>query len=137
LFRNNDAMKILIIDRIGFQLQTRKILIEETLKSTVDTASTLGEVYIAFQKKLYDVVMIDHGIENGQACVDYILELDPQQPILVVSNAIHCVVRRCEDCVKQYAIRRLYNPIPIKNITLILEGFRNYACDNYDKETNV
>lgn len=130
-------MKILIIDRVGFQLQTRRMLLEEALDCVVDTVSTLGEVYIAFQKDTYSVVMIDHGIENGQICVDYILNTDPKQPILVVSDAIHCVISRCADCVQQHDIRRLFNPTPIKNITRMLEGFRNYRCDHYDNETNI
>lgn len=130
-------MKILMIDRAGFQLQTRKMLLEEALKCSIDTASTLGEVFIVFQKDTYDVVVLDHGIENGQACVDHILVTDGQQPILVVSDAIHCVIRRCEDCVNQHAIRRLFNPTPIKNITRLVEGFLSYKCDHYDPETNI
>jgi predicted O-methyltransferase YrrM len=130
-------MKILMIDQAGFQLQTRKMLIEEAIeKCSVDIALTLGEVFIAFQKDKFDVVVIDHGIENGQQCVDHILQLDPNQAILVVSDAIHCVVSRCEDCVNNYAIRRLFNPTPIKNIVRLIEGFRNYRCDHYDNETN-
>ncbi len=59
-------MKILMIDHAGFQLQTRKMLLEDALHgSTVDVASTLGEVYLVFQKDLYDVVIIDNTIENG------------------------------------------------------------------------
>lgn len=125
-----------MIDRSGFQLQTRKILLEEELNDTVDTASTLGEVFTAYKKGIYDVVVIDHGIENGQQCVDYILSLDPLQDILVVSIAIHCVVKRCEDCVNNHKIRRLFNPTPIKNIIRMIEGFRGYECDHYDAETN-
>ncbi|MFA5215999.1 hypothetical protein [Sulfuricurvum sp.] len=113
------------------------MLLEEALDCVIDTVSTLGEVFIAFQKDTYSVVMIDHGIENGQMCVEYILNTDPKQPILVVSDAIHCVINRCEDCVQQHDIRRLFNPTPIKNITRMLEGFRNYRCDHYDNETNI
>lgn len=55
-----------MIDHAGFQLQTRKMLLEDALHgSTVDVASTLGEVYLVFQKDLYDVVIIDNTIENG------------------------------------------------------------------------
>jgi len=129
-------MKILIIDQSGFQLQTRKMLVEEAVDGTVDSASTLGEVYIAYQKGRYDVIVIDHGIENGQQCVDHILATDPQQQILVVSTAIHCVVSRCQDCVDHHAMRRLFNPTPIKNIIRMIQGFKNYSCDHYDPETN-
>jgi len=135
--RNNNDMKILMIDRSGFQLQTRKMLLEEAVNEPVDTASTLGEVFIAYKKGFYDVVIIDHGIENGQQCVDHILSIDPMQGILVVSIAIHCVVGRCQDCVNNHLIRRLFNPTPIKNIIRMVEGFRNYSCDHYDEETNI
>ncbi|MGA9046350.1 hypothetical protein [Sulfuricurvum sp.] len=129
-------MKILIIDQRGFQLQTRKMLLEEAFEETVESASALGDVFMAYQKGVYDVVIIDHGIENGQQCVDHILEIDPQQQILVVSTAIHCVVTRCQDCVDNHQMRRLFNPTPIKNIIRMVEGFRGYACDHYDPETN-
>jgi hypothetical protein len=130
-------MKLLIIDRSGFQLQTRKTLLEEALNnSMVETASTLGEVFIAFQKDKFGVVLIDHGIENGQQCIDHILQLSPSQPILVISDAIHCVVTRCDDCTSKHQIRRLFNPTPIKNIVRMIEGFKGYSCDHYDAETN-
>ena len=126
-----------MIDQAGFQLQTRKMLIEDAIKQcSVETASTLGDVFIVFQKDKYDVIIIDHGIENGQQCVDHILQTAPDQPILVVSDAIHCVLSRCEDCVCNHSIRRLYNPTPINNIIRMVEGFRNYSCDHYDAETN-
>lgn len=129
-------MKLLLIDRSGFQLQTRKMLLEEAINGIVDIASTLGEVFIAFQKDKYDVIVVDHGIENGQQCIDHILQISPDQSILVVSDAIHCVIPRCEDCVKHHYIRRLFNPTPIKNIVRMVEGFRGYECDHYDAETN-
>ncbi|MBV5321438.1 MAG: hypothetical protein JZU62_07110 [Sulfuricurvum sp.] len=126
-----------MIDQVGFQLQTRKILLEDSIeRCVVDTVSTLGDVFIVFKQDKYDVVIIDHGIENGQQCVDHILQTSPMQPILVVSDAIHCVLSRCEDCVSNNLIRRLFNPTPIKNIVRMVEGFRNYRCDHYDAETS-
>lgn len=130
-------MKILIIDHAGFQLQTRKMLLEDTVSEcVVETATTLADVYIAFQKDKYDVVIIDHGIENGEQCVEYILQNAPMQPLLVVSDAIHCAVKRCGECVANHQIRRLFNPTPIKNIVRMVEGFKHYRCDHYDGETN-
>lgn len=130
-------MKILMIDRAGFQLQTRKMLLEEAIeRCSVDSVSTLGDMMIAFQQDKYNIIIIDHGIENGQECIDYILKTSPLQAVLVVSDAIHCVLNRCEDCVNNHFIRRLFNPTPIKNIVRMVEGFRNYRCDHYDKETD-
>lgn len=129
-------MKILMIDHNGLQLQTRKMLLEEEIEGVIDTATTLGEIYLVFKKGAYDLVIIDHVIENGQQCIDHILDVVPMQPILVVSNAIHCVITRCEDCVNQHSIRRLNNPTPIRNIARMVKGFKDYTCDHYDEETN-
>lgn len=129
-------MKILMIDRSGFQLQTRRMLIEETMNANIESASTLGDLFIVFQKGNFDMVVIDHGIDNGEKYIEYILQIDPLQPILVVSDAIHCVITRCADCVNNHKIRRLFNPTPIQNIIRMIEGFRKYECDHYDAETN-
>ena len=129
-------MKILLIDHSGFQLATRKMLIEDELECEVETAATLGELYIAFQKDKYNVVVIDHSIENGRQYIDHILGTDKNQPVLVVSDAIQCVITRCQDCVDSHKIRRLFNPTPIKNIIRMITGFETYRCDHYDEETN-
>ena len=130
-------MRILIIDQSGFQLQTRKMLLEDAFENcATETVSTLGDLFITFQKDKYDIVIIDHAVENGQQCVDYILQTSPNQSLLVVSNAIQCVINRCDDCVNRHFVRRLFNPTPIKNIVRMVEGFRSYQCDHYDAETN-
>lgn len=130
-------MKILMIDHAGFQLQTRKMLLEDAIHdASVEAISTLGELYVVLQKGLYEVIMIDNTIENGQECVDYILQTDPEQQILVVSDSVHCVIKRCGDCVENHHIRRLNNPTPIKNIVRMVDRFKTYECDHYDEETN-
>lgn len=126
-----------MVDHPSLQTQTRKMYLEDTIaQSTVDVATTLGELHIAYKKDLYDLVIIDHTIENGLLCSEHILNCSPEQPILVVSDAIHCVITRCEDCVLHHNIRRLSNPTSIRNITRMVAGFNGYKCDHYDQETD-
>lgn len=126
-----------MIDHTGLQVQTRKMFIEEAVvSSTIDIANTISEVMIAYKKDRFDLVILDHTIENGSNCVEYILEIDPLQKILVVSDAIHCIITRCEDCVNSHDLRRLSNPTSIRNITRMIGNFSNYKCDHYDAETN-
>ncbi len=130
-------MKILLIDHSGLQVQTRKMFIEEAITPCeITIAFTLGEVFTAYKKDLFDLVILDHTIENGLKCFEYILENDPLQNILVVSDAIHCVIPRCGDCVQNNNIRRLSNPTSIRNIARMVGSFNNYKCDHYDEETN-
>jgi len=130
-------MKLLMIDHSGLQVQTRKMFIEEAVSSSnIDIANTLGEVIIAYKKGLFDLVILDHTIENGSKCAEYILEIDPQQKILVVSDAIRCIITRCEDCVNNHNVRRLSNPTSIRNISRMIGNYDHYQCDHYDEETN-
>lgn len=130
-------MKILMIDNDGLQLQTRRMLLEAEIEgSIIDTIATLDNLHIVFKKGIYDRVIIDHLIENGDECIKYILEIDPMQPILIVSNAIRCVITQCEYCVHHHNIRRLSNPTPVRNIIRLVQRFQEYTCDHYDAETN-
>jgi len=130
-------MKILMIDYNGLQLQTRKMFLEEEMVGgIIDTATTVNEVHLTFKKGFYEMIIIDHLIENGEECVNYILAIDPMQPILIVSSAIRCVILRCQDCVAHHNIRRLNNPTPVRNIARLIKGFERYSCDHYDEETN-
>lgn len=130
-------MKILMIDHSGLQVQTRKMLIEEAVACTIDIAFTSEEVKNMFQIKSYDLVILDPTTEACQKCAEYILELDPKQAILVVSDADKCIVLRCEDCIQYNNSRRLSNPTSIKNIIRMIGGFENYTCDHYDEQSNL
>ena len=126
-------MHILFIDRPNFQTRTRRMLIEES--HTTEAAESLGELHLKFKKGLFDLVIIDHTIENGDACFKHIMDTDPAQNVLVVSDAVKCVIPSCEECAAQHAIRRLNNPTPIPNIMRMIKGFDLYDCDHYDVET--
>jgi len=130
-------MKILMIDHCGLQVQTRKMLIEEAVTCAIDIAFNSEEVRNVFQLKQYDLIILDHTTEACQRCAEYILEIDPLQPILVVSDAVYCIIRRCEDCVNHHHARRLSNPTSIQNIIRMINGFKDYHCDHYDKASNA
>lgn len=130
-------MKILMIDHSGLQVQTRKMLIEDAVSCTIDVALTSEEVRNIFQIKTYDLIILDHTTEAGQKCAEYILEHDSKQAILVVSDAVKCIIMRCEDCVNHHQARRLSNPTSIKNIIRMVSGFENYTCDHYDEKSNI
>ncbi len=129
-------MQILFIDTESFQTRTRQALIEERLGCRTDVASTLTDLHLKFKPGTYDLVIIDHTIENGQACFDHVIAEAPGQPLLVVSNAVKCVFRRCADCVEHHNVRRLNNPTPIPNILRMVTDFKSYDCDHYDAETD-
>lgn len=125
-----------MIDHCGLQVQTRKMLIEDAVSCTIDVAFTSEEVRNVFQVKHYDLIILDHTTEACQQCAEYVLELDPLQPILVVSDAAKCIILRCEDCVNHHHARRLSNPTSIQNIIRMIKGFNDYPCNHYDAASN-
>jgi hypothetical protein len=139
-------MHILFVDTHNFQTQTRRALIEDEIANmtkndeeasySTDVVESLGELHLKYKKGEYDLVILDHTIETGEECFEHIISEDPMQNILVVSNAVKCVVRRCADCVEHHSIRRLNNPTPIPNIMRMVKGFDLYDCDWYDSETD-
>ncbi|MDX1295171.1 MAG: hypothetical protein R3302_02820 [Sulfurimonadaceae bacterium] len=130
-------MNILFVDKDGFQTQTRRTLIENATSCRTALAQTLGDLHLTFKPDVFDLVILDHSIENGEACAKHILAEAPDQKILVVSNAPKCVVTRCEDCTENHVIRRLNNPTPIPNIMRMVKELDLYDCDHYDAETNL
>ncbi len=130
-------MNILFIDDNNFQTQTRMALLSDMHDHTCELASTLADVHILFKKDKYNMVIMDYAIENGMICLEYILSVDDQQRMLMVSNAIaKSDLQGCDHCVSSYRRRHLSNPTPIKNILRMIEGFDNYSCDWYDPETS-
>ncbi len=130
-------MTILYIDKPSLQTQIRTQNLTDIAHHTVEIAETLGDVHIMYKKDKYDLVMIDHSIENGIKCVEYIDSIDPVQRLLSVSNAVTCMYARCDKCVANHHARRLNNPTTMNNIMRMVEGFDNYECDHYDPATNV
>ncbi|MDD2829647.1 MAG: hypothetical protein PHW18_08755 [Sulfuricurvum sp.] len=124
-------MKILMIDNNSLQVQTRKMFIEEELACTIDLAFTSQEIQTVLFPTSHSLVIIDHTTPSCQNCIDYILSINPQQSILVVSDAPKCVIPKCEDCLANHNIRRLSNPTSINNIIRMIKGFEGYHCDHY------
>lgn len=124
-------MKILMIDHCGIQVETRKMFIKEAVECTIESVSTSDEVRSIVHAGSHDIIILDHATETCLQCAEYILSLDPLQKILVVSDAPHCIIARCEDCVDNHNARRLSNPTSINNIIRMVQGFENNHCDHF------
>lgn len=130
-------MNLLYIDNPSLQTQIRVQNLEDIGQHTVEMANKLGDVYMMFKKDKYDIVIIDHGIENGLRYIEHINEIDPMQRVLTVSGAVRCLYDRCDDCVENHNARRLNNPTTMKNIMRMVLDFDAFQCDHFDAQTNA
>ncbi len=126
-----------MIDHSGLQVQTRKMFIEEAIECFIDVALNHEEVQNLFRKESHDFVILDHTTSACQESAEYILHLNPMQSILVVSDAVKCIIPRCEDCVNHHNAKRLSNPTSINNIIRMIREFDETYCNHYDPETNT
>lgn len=126
-----------MIDHSGLQVQTRKMFIEEAIECVIDVALSHDDVQAVFSQVSHDLVILDHTTETCQRSAEYILNLSPLQRILVVSDAVKCIIPRCEDCVNHHSARRLSNPTSINNIIRMIREFDETFCNHYDPSTNT
>lgn len=126
-----------MIDHSGLQVQTRKMFIEEAIECVIDVALNHEEVRNLLHKESHHLVILDHTTQACQESAQYILNLNPLQNILVVSNATQCIIPRCEDCVNHHNAKRLSNPTSINNIIRMIREFKETFCNHYDTATNT
>jgi len=124
-------MKILYIDKASLQTMIRIQTLEENEGMEIVHAKSFSDVNL-YSKDTYDVVLIDHVLEDATTWINYINSIDPMQQVLSVSGAGFCLYASCDDCIANHSARRLNNPTTIRNITRMLRGFATYNCDHYD-----
>ncbi len=126
-------MNILYIDKLGLQTQIRISNLEELSSHTVQHAQNFSDIHLMYEANKFELVVIDHAIENGIEFVEYIHKLDKNQKVLSVSGAGFCMHQSCDDCVQNYNARRLNNPTTLKNFMRMCNDFSKYNCDHYKK----
>jgi len=124
-------MNIFYIDKASLQTEIRIQNLEEVSSHKVERGNAFSDIILKYEKDKYDLVLIDHAIENGIECIKYINNIHPKQKILSVSGAGFCIHDSCETCVQSHQARRLNNPTTINNILRMSEGFSKYNCDHY------
>lgn len=84
----NNIQRILLIDDDPEHLAHLQLFLEKSLEAVVDVVTTSAGAEEKVNERCYDLVISDVGLrgELGTRIVQRLLEHDPEQPVLLLSN---------------------------------------------------
>ncbi len=121
----NSAMNLLLIDTDELTVSYLEHIKKAKAYNIIATDYTLEQ----YQKNAIDIVIVDSSIEKNRLFCEKIVELNPKQKILIISDLL-CPLNNvvCEECVGLYNKKRLLKPIEVKEFVEIIDNFDNYTC---------
>lgn len=124
-------MKILIYDNNPEDLSKLCAMLEALpMKFFIDKLSHYEDCIEFYDKHHYEIVFIDFADDIGKKILSYILEKNPKQKIVTMSDAYECSEQRgCDFCMTRYDKRRITKPIEDNELFKIL--LRKEPCKSY------
>jgi len=124
-------MKILIYDNNPADLSKLCTMLEAlTINFLIDKASNYNDCIEFYNKYPYDMVFIDFADKIGENILFYILEKNPNQKIITISDIEECSEKQgCNFCTTTYNKKRVIKPI--QEIELIKILSKREPCKLY------
>ncbi len=123
-------MKILFIDDESIQNSIRVGLLEQTAHHVVHLVSDMDDAVAAYINESPDIVIIDFTISHGLDTMYKILEINPHQRIITLSDSADCTeLLGCEYCLDNYCKRRLLKHQPIHDLMYLIDNFDTMPCE--------
>jgi hypothetical protein len=124
-------MKILIYDNNPADLSKLCAMIETLpIDFLIDKVSHYNDCIELYGKYSYDMVFIDFADNIGKNILSYILEKNPKQKVVTMSDIDNCSEKQgCDFCVTTYNKKRVTKPI--QGIDLIKILSKNEQCKLY------
>ncbi len=80
-----------------------------------------------YQNNNFDIVIVD--ISTYEDIFLSILELNPKQKVIVISDDLNCIDKvGCEVCLQKYNKNRLLKPVSVKTLLDLIIEFDNQQC---------
>jgi hypothetical protein len=126
-------MKILIYDNNPADLSKLCAMLESLpMNFLIDKVSHYTDCIELYDKHTYDMVFIDFADEIGKKILSYILEKNPKQKIITISDIYECSEKRgCDFCTTTYNKKRVTKPIQEIELFKILS--KKEPCKLYCK----
>jgi response regulator RpfG family c-di-GMP phosphodiesterase len=88
-----------------------------------------------------DIVIINFTLDFGQKILDYILQNNPKQKVITISDVLECSEKNgCLYCQSNYNKIRLLKPINTSELVKYIKSFKHSDCkyyDNFDTNTGL
>lgn len=123
-------MKILFIDNKSIQNSIRIGLLEQMAHHDVRLIDDLEGAMEFFASEAPEMVLIDFSVEFAREALSRILEIDPQQAIISISDSLDCSeFLGCDFCLEHYNKKRLLKHQGIHDLLYLIENFEEMPCE--------
>ena len=106
---------ILIIDQSHKTVSLLNLIVTEftNYQTTVETKKS--NIINLLDTIIFEYIVIDHIIEHSDEIIAYILNKNPKQKVILLSDHIKCPVS-CEDCFNLFQFVRIIKPVKPRTI---------------------
>ncbi|MDD2896515.1 MAG: hypothetical protein PHG81_10930 [Aliarcobacter sp.] len=127
---------ILIIDQSHKTVSLLNLIVTEftNYQTTVETKK--DHIIKLIDNTIFEYIVIDHIIEYSDEIIAYILNKNPKQKVILLSDHIKCPVS-CEDCFNLFQFVRIIKPVKPRTILNYLNNSSDFVCPNKDKLKSI
>lgn len=124
-------MKILFIDNKSIQNTIRIGLLEQMAHHDVHLFDDFDEAMAFYKSESPDMVLIDFSVDFGHDALIKILEINPVQHIITLSDSLDCSeIFGCDFCVEHYKKKRVLKHQSIHDLLYLIENFAEMPCEH-------
>ena len=127
-------MKILFIDNETIQNSIRISLMEQMEHHDVHLITDMDEAIEFYVNESPEIVLIDFTIPHGLDALYKILEINPLQHIVTLSDSLDCAeLLGCEYCLENHNKRRILKHQGIHDLLYLIDNFEGMPCEHANK----
>ncbi len=124
-------MKILFIDNDSIQNDIRIALMEQAAHHDIHLIHDAEEAIAFYTAESPDIVLIDFAISHGLDMLYKILEINPLQHIITISDKVDCCeYLGCDYCIENHKIKRILKKQGIHDLLYLIENFDAMPCEH-------
>jgi len=122
-------MNILFIDNKNMKNNIRISLLENMAHHDVTLINDYENAIIFYKEKRPKMVLIDFENDFGTKALNKILEINPHQHIITLSDSTDCSeIIGCDHCLNNYKKRRILKSEGINSIIYMVDNFEYMMC---------
>ena len=127
---------ILIIDHSFRTVSLLNLIVTEftNYQTTIETKKS--KIITLLDNLIYEYIIIDHIIEHSDEIIAYILNKNPKQKVILLSDHIKCPIS-CEDCFSLFQFIRLIKPVNPRTILNYLNNSNDFLWPNKNKLKSI
>jgi len=123
-------MKILFIDNKSMQNSIRIGLMDQLAHHDVHLIDEMTGAVDFYVSESPDMVVIEFSTSFGMDALYKILEINPQQKIIALSDSLDCSeLLGCDYCLESYHKRRVLKHQGIHDLLYLIDNFSEMPCE--------